>query len=74
MIPGKFLWKPAPAPILMDRWQTMETAPRDDTEILTWDGWSITVQTYAYDDKWQAHGMPSYKPTHWMPLPKPPSK
>lgn len=54
-------------------WQPIETAPRDDRiEILTWDGSSIRVAVYGWEDQWHTMGLPSHKPTHWMPLPPPP--
>lgn len=49
-------------------WQPIETAPKDGTPVLTWDGAECMVLAY-YDD-----GTPDYyQPTHWMPLPHPPS-
>lgn len=58
-------------------WQPIETAPKDGTEVLIFDGanrtvgyfnryWSLSVMgAYAEDDE-------IYDPTHWMPLPEPP--
>lgn len=54
-------------------WQPIATAPRDK-EILVWDGASVYVAAHAYDDRWQPDGLPSFVPTHWMPLPPPPQK
>lgn len=54
-------------------WIPIETAPRDETEILTWDGSYIRVATHAWDDEWSQGSDPSHTPTHWMPLPKPPT-
>lgn len=58
-------------------WQSIDTAPRDGTTILGWDGqgmavvrwsagcleaWQLAVcGTYAIDGDWD--------PTHWQPLP-----
>lgn len=57
-------------------WQPIETAPKDDTEFLGWNGASIEKTwrgwhdgekpVYVYADYW------SWLPTHWMPLPSPP--
>lgn len=54
-------------------WQSIATAPKDG-EILVWDGTSIRIAAHAYDDRWQPDGLPSFVPTHWMPLPPPPQK
>ena len=69
----------------MSAWQSMETAPRDGTEILvTFDGKSRVVH---WDDTGYRHrkhgsfpwvcqsGENAWReniPTHWMPLPPPP--
>ena len=60
-------------------WQPIETAPKDGTPILIWDGeiqyvcaW---VQRTPGDWRWfefDGEFYHSYKPTHWMPLPEPP--
>jgi hypothetical protein len=68
-------------------WQPMETAPRDGTDIIVWDG---EIRTLTHWDK--ASHVPIYgwltlvchdpedmdlmdpTPTHWMPLPEPPKK
>ena len=75
----------------MSEWQSIETAPRDGTEILLkiplqWEepqgriGSGDYVSAYWYDessefwvnrlDNW----ISLYRPTHWMPLPKPPDE
>ena len=61
-------------------WQPMETAPKDDTEILIWSlGGGMYVAQYAYTGndgvpRWQPVGLPSMRILYWMPLPKPPEK
>lgn len=54
-------------------WQPIETAPKDGTGVLTTQGnypedlfcdrWDVKHQRWGYDAK----------PTHWMPLPPPPT-
>ncbi len=62
----------------MPDWQPIESAPKDRTLILCWDGrarvicdwcdggWDVTHDTEDYS--WA-----DYAPTHWMPLPEPPN-
>lgn len=55
-------------------WQPIETAPKDGTEILTWDGQDAKILRWALG-RWDDWGeMPGalLPPTHWMPLPEPP--
>lgn len=59
-------------------WKPIETAPRDGTEILVWNGTSILVVTHAYDDDdgtpvWFPDARPYVRASHWMPLPPPPT-
>lgn len=67
-------------------WQPIETAPKDGTYVLLWlsgDGYhgprncNITVGVHT-DSGWYyiadgAGGKTSDEPSHWMPLPDPPS-
>lgn len=59
-------------------WQPIETAPKDYTNILVWndggahrDGW-VSI-AYWNDDGWISPFGGEYDPTHWQPLPEPPS-
>ena len=59
-----------------DDWQPIETAPRDGTEVLTWDGLSHQVLHWfdgGHESLWiNEEGTPCEDPTHWRPLPKGP--
>ena len=64
-----------PAPSVPE-WQPIETAPMLKTVLLAveFDGpgdWRIKCGSF-YSNEWHVFGA-SWKPTHWMPLPKPPS-
>lgn len=68
-------------------WQPIETAPKDGTEILLYDGFGLQVCRYGFDSvhnrvKLWVYGdtLDQYNtrldmadPTHWMPLPEPPN-
>lgn len=66
------------------KWQPIETAPKDGTAILVYEGDDIGVvlwrqQAFTNGEmEWCAQdccdGVTIYKPTHWMPLPKRPIK
>ena len=58
-------------------WQPIETAPRDGTEILAWDGIGMKF-AWRYEDRWiydiemESPYLTLWHPTHWQPLPSPP--
>lgn len=59
-------------------WQPIETAPTDGTRILGSDGYTIEVIFNARGTGWfnQSAELSLWKvfpPTHWQPLPPPPS-
>lgn len=67
-------------------WRAIETAPKDGTEIILGgctNGASVRVghwgptrylgRRQGYDRGWTSGASWGFKPTHWMPLPNPPS-
>lgn len=70
----------------MTEWQPIETAPKDGTRILAWQPegqWKSrrllrgarAEIVYWHRPANPEHGgfwVPSFRPTHWMPLPAPP--
>lgn len=64
--------------VYYETWRPIETAPKDETQILGWcDGREhlLVHWGYAYGIRgWlDRNGNIEYTPTHWMPLPKPPT-
>lgn len=66
------------------KWQSIETAPRDGRDILLTDGDNVQQASW-WVNEWMIHiGESSHShvtwnfvcepPTHWMPLPEPPSE
>ena len=68
------------------RWRTIESAPKDGTEILGWGGSGVDVWVFEVQ-KYHKHPRPFWhrlfhgdaydracQPTHWMPLPEPPAR
>jgi len=67
----------------VSEWQPIETAPKDGTTLLVWDGIAITTaffQTHKYGGNWELANPGSYaedceiNATHWMYLPEPPEQ
>lgn len=71
----------------MSDWQPIDTAPRDGTEILLWDGYKLCVASWAFGSLFRIEPKEwitgecrgdynSYdtvdEPTHWLPLPETP--
>jgi len=68
----------------MSEWQLIDTAPKDGTEIICWPGlrknnssvmgaWLNTRGGPCWYDLAVGHHNGYWKPTHWMPMPEPPS-
>lgn len=60
-----------------DEWRTIESAPKDGTEVLIWDGASMVVAMWRPNllIPWRGtygDGDAAWEPTHWMPLPPAP--
>jgi len=59
------------------RWRPIETAPKDNKARLVWCPVDKNIFTASwYEDDWMFFGGSGYlrePPTHWMPLPPPPS-
>ena len=60
-------------------WRPIETAPKDGTEVLlNCDGY-FQIGSWCYDESepartvWACGSFMLHGPTHWMPIPKPPS-
>lgn len=70
------------------QWQPIETAPKDGTPVLVWEseyGREALTAAYieftdpppdGYHSGWfdRVHGHSELQPTHWMPLPHPPTE
>ena len=61
-------------------WQPIETAPKDETEVLACRAGKKWRQVLGWQwgsggcDGWYNSGGRNYDPTHWMPLPEPPKE
>lgn len=74
--------RPAPAVAPVAGWQDIETAPKDGSHILFVDAGVVNEGRYIEGHGWWlAHNDPSdswgpgqLHPTHWMPMPEPPSE
>jgi Lar family restriction alleviation protein len=57
-------------------WQPIETAPRDGTKFLAWDGEELIAWRYEgrwiYGQEMESPYLTHWSPTHWQPLPIPP--
>ena len=70
--------KPAPTPpVSEDRWQPIETAPKDGSKFLAWRRHSsiplIVFYNAEYDQYECNDGHLVFSLTHWLPLPKAPA-
>lgn len=54
-------------------WQPIETAPKDETDVLVWSALGYCVIAQFRDGYWWGRQLDELvEPTHWMPLPPPP--
>lgn len=61
-------------------WQTIESAPKDGTKILLWDGHDCNTASWDKHEGWVVSCVATdfnyyetvNNPTHWQPLPAPP--
>lgn len=62
----------------MSDWQPIETAPKDGTEMVLWDGgptfgvWRPAISGFYDCVGGDPNDPEPFSPTHWMPLPSPP--
>ena len=63
----------------MNLWKPIDTAPTDGTTVLlTWQNEPSWITSAYYEDgEWHENGSgyenALYRPTHWQPLPEPPT-
>lgn len=60
-------------------WQPIETAPKEQGNLLCWDGavmaiceWWIEGAEWSVVHDAEGYHWNGYTPTHWQPLPEPP--
>ena len=59
------------------QWRDISTAPREEIQVLGWDGEAVVI-VEEYKGVWivshdaDSYCWDTYNPTHWMPLPTPP--
>ena len=60
------------------KWQPIETAPKDGSEMLVWEmfgGWFVakwSLKRKIWVSVWSCMEFDEIEPTHWMPLPDQP--
>lgn len=55
------------------QWRPIETAPKDGTHVLAFHNGPIWTVWWSDTQMWHDSNDYDYRPTHWMPLPNPPS-
>ncbi len=61
----------------MSELRSIETAPKDGSEILAFGGRRYDIvawHTGHHSGFWTARSYLNFEPTHWMPLPEPPEQ
>jgi hypothetical protein len=56
----------------MSKWQSIDTAPKDGTKVLTWHPSCGIIINSRHPKQWW-HSRPHEQPHYWMPLPEPPT-
>lgn len=66
--------------VIWAKWEPIETAPKDGTQILMWRDGRKPFVGHWYEwpmwKDWSEHGIrlkDMHAPTHWMPIPDPPA-
>lgn len=57
----------------MSKWQPIATAPQSDDDVLVYGGRYKKVTVVPADGDWWRAFPGKARPTHWMPLPDPPT-
>jgi len=60
--------------VTMPEWRPIEIAPKDGTEILVWSNRGGVSCSKLRNQTWVfPGGFPGVQPTHWLPIPEPPT-
>lgn len=65
---------PSPTPPAGDGWEPIETAPKDSSAFIGWNGSVRQWTRWLEGEWWSPESHFEWTPTHWRPLPTPPAK